>query len=242
MDIILCMYQRRRYKEALSKVEEELKSNIENYFLWEIKLMILVKLRRPEEILKCANEALIYCPDEMKIEQMKVKGLKLTGRFHEALEYVNKLLVNNHSCEELIVEKASILESMGKYEEVITYFNEVLEISDNSDFKRDLYYIQACSFFELCRYEEAIESLKRYVEHGGTGKLKEIKIVECLIALYRYEEAVEIMDRLFEDGSKSYHFWEDLRDLYSSLGEYEKMNMCDEKIVKLIEEQNDIDI
>lgn len=145
------------YEQDLRKLEDELNYNPDDRKLLLEKVVILMRLKRYEEIVILADAVLSRQEDEEFLYR-KAAALFYGQRYSEALLLFDELLTRKPAHTLILGKKISSLIFLGRYSEAIDLFfrSDLTEIDNNRLFNNI-----GVALMESKRYEDAEKQLKR---------------------------------------------------------------------------------
>ncbi|WP_457611767.1 tetratricopeptide repeat protein, partial [Methanocaldococcus sp.] len=197
------------------KLYEEMLENSNNPIVKMLLLHILL-LEDHKKALDFANEF----PDSIILNILKIICLETLGKFEEAVEICDKLLVSFPKSVLLLTKKAQTLARLGRYEEALKYTDEALKI-ENDNYV--LMYLKGLILHRLGRYEEAYKIFKKLVEDFNVEWLDVIKnLVSLCLELEKYEEAIKYAELGLKHREDDVVLLASLGEAYEKLGDKEK--------------------
>jgi len=132
-----------------------------------------------------------------EINELSSIGLSLIqqGKFHEALEYFDKILAIDPNDPIAIGNKGGILTQLDRHEEALVFYNKALQIDPtNTNVLNNM----AVSLFELGRVDESLQKLDEFLESEPNN----VKILmlkgKVLSESKKHREAFSIFKKIIE--------------------------------------------
>ncbi|MEM3396909.1 MAG: tetratricopeptide repeat protein [Thermoplasmata archaeon] len=138
-------------------------------------------------------------------------------QYQEALEHIEKAIATKRSAEALL-EKARILNSLGKLEESVTAYEQAFQVSQQIP---EILYEKALVLEKLGLIEPAIETLEKNLQLHKHEKSASA-LVEMLEGVGKLEQALEVCERAFND-YKTELFLIARERLFQKLGRIEEL-------------------
>ncbi|MFB2897518.1 tetratricopeptide repeat protein [Aerosakkonemataceae cyanobacterium BLCC-F50] len=188
-----CLYELKRYEEAIASYKKALVTNPVSDMVWyNLGLLILGTLDRLEEAIDSFDKALTINPENENAWYFRGVTLGKLGRLKEAIDSFDKALNINPDDDDTWYFHGSILNDLGRWEEAIASFDKVLAINPEHDVA---WSNRGILLSKLRRWEEAIDSFDKALtinpDNDDTWYFQGI----TLFQLKRLEEAIASYDQ-----------------------------------------------
>ncbi len=143
-----------RYKESLEYYDKAISINPNNSNYYCNKSASLQKLNEYKEALKCLMKAIHLEPNDWALYgNCGVLFIKLE-EYDMAIAYFNKALTKNPECHKTHLDKARLLQMLGKPEESLESLDASIKLQPENS---NGYYMKSIALFNLKKLEEAAE-------------------------------------------------------------------------------------
>lgn len=147
----------------------------------------------------------------IEINELSAIGISLLqqGKFHDALEYFDKILIINPNDMITLGNKGAALTQLNRHEEALALYNKVLEMDPRNI---NVLNNMAASLFELGRINKSLQTLDKILEVDPNNVEILILKGKVFFEAKRYNEAFVILnkaleiDPLNEDAKKQSYF------------------------------------
>lgn len=216
-----------KFNESLTVLDKSLESRTD-YRVMYLKASILGVFGRYEETLELTNQ-LEKKSKALKTHTLNLKSLALLElkRFDEAEVLIRNILKKNSKNENTLFYNGILLSKMGRKKESIKYYEDSLEITDEtlSKFRKSkikrvrlpetIWKIQITEllnrkgylFNKLCHYDSALECFNESLEINPYGYLSWANKAYTLAKLDQHDEALECVNKSLELFSGSAYAW-----------------------------------
>lgn len=201
------------FNESLRIVDKRLNQCWENANIWNIKGILLCKIRQYKSAIQAFERATNIDPDFAEaFYQMGITYYQLENYFEAAIAFSKSLKVNSNPHPEVKNYLGATLVAIGEFESAINCFDEVIqgleklttEKNDHSAIENLLnariYKVAALERLE--RYEEAINTLKLVFEGESKNKSALSRIEFTLEGLERYKKSLDTLVYNVKDKEK----------------------------------------
>ena len=131
-----------------------------------------------------------------------------------------------------VIKKAENYRSEGEYEESLKLLNKLLEDKRNLKIK-EIWYNKAKVFFNLARYEEALQSFNYALEINPFYKFANLGKGATLHILKRYQEALECIEKILALDQNDHKAWSNKGLTLRRLERYQEALECIDKALAL---------
>ena len=144
--------------------------------------------------------------DPVEFWRKKAEVCRKSGKFEEALKYLNKALEfeGARKKEKFWYKKALALFETGEYEESIKCLDKELQVSKDDS---DVYFGKAIALFALHQYVESVECFNKSYEINYGKYLKTLNQANSLKNHKKMEQVVEYYDTLNKFAPPHFNFW-----------------------------------
>jgi len=170
-----------RKDEAVEALDEAIKQNPENADVWQWKASLLTEMKRYNESLKAYDKAIELIPEnntkDLALNWLsKGWALNKTGRqeeakaaFQKSLEFYDQAILKNAGDISLLQQKGKTLFELGRYDEAIGVYDQVLKGSPDIGFsttKISAWIGKGDALHAEGKNEEAISAYNKAIEIG----------------------------------------------------------------------------
>lgn len=219
----LAMQKLGRLEEAINSYKRVVALN-PSCTVWYYLQEALEQLGRQTEILDCYKEVLAIYPDRAELWAGQAYSLSQLGRKEEALasyEQAISLGLNGDYADYDWHGYAILLQEFGRVEQAIEALRQAATIAPMPSRTRDYWCDLGNIFFEMERYETALEYYDRSPSLRYDG---EINRIQALTALGRLDDVVAQFDRQLKDCPDERQMWIDRGRVLEQLGQIEAAN------------------
>ncbi len=223
-----------RLEEALVAVNHSLELDPGSRSKWRFKADILSQLGRKDEAIEAFNEVLKQNPEDAESWRWKAILLNEMKRYNESLEAYDKAieLIPENNTEDMALNwfsKGWALNKTGRQEKARVALQRSLEYYDQAISKNagDISLLQqkGLAFFELGRYDEAIEAYDQVLNASPDVKPSTTKTSawigkgDALRAQGRNEEAISAYNKAIEVGPHYSNAWHGKGEAQKAMGQ-----------------------
>ncbi|ENN96338.1 hypothetical protein J422_02619 [Methanocaldococcus villosus KIN24-T80] len=208
------------FKKSIELNEEAL--SIESQFLmgWLLKIINLDYLYDYDELLKIYKKFSKKCPKFSIIDIKSADILRKYGRYHEALEFLDKALSLNPENIGAIYLKGVILKRLGRYEEALECFKKLID-------EMNIRWLDAIRHAaSTCLVLDKLDDAERYVNMGLKIKNRDISLwyFKALIHEYRgnLDEALKCFQKVVNIYPNHVKAYLSMAKIYEKKGDYDK--------------------
>lgn len=158
-------FELKDYPNALRYINLAILNNQDDEYLYEWKSSILKYLNKPDEALNVLLKFYENYPNDMEIESTIASEYEKREEYSKALSFINKSLLKEKTSGKYI-DKANILLSMEKYEDVIKAAEKSIELEENGN----AYYWLALAYGRLEQYSKALTAINKSILLDGGDK------------------------------------------------------------------------
>ncbi|MDR2967929.1 MAG: tetratricopeptide repeat protein [Methanobacteriaceae archaeon] len=215
----------KNYHKALDYIEEALKIDSTDHNTWHIKCYILYILNRYEKSLFCFKQSLKVGGDESLLKCIgfcfeKLGKLNEAKKYyHMALSYYDSILNENEEDSYNLLEKAIILEKLGKFDESLDICDKLLK-EDSND--AETLFTKAYSLGKSGRVDESIKIFNRILKlkHDDAKILDNMGWILC--ENRKFEESLPYFNKALKLDPNNFNTLYNKGNALEKLNKYQK--------------------
>jgi len=169
-----------------------------------------------EKALEAIDNALKLRPEEFTA--LLLKNIILTKFRYEALEILDKLIEINPDCSSHLINKATILDTMGQYEEALIAYKKAIEIDPKNS--RACYNVGNLLAINLGKYSEAIEYFDKATEIEPNFYIAWMDKGSAYGDLEKHDEAIKCFDKAISINSNDPTAWSNKGSAFCNIGRW----------------------
>ncbi|HEY9297383.1 MAG TPA: tetratricopeptide repeat protein, partial [Phormidium sp.] len=226
-----CLYELKRYEEAIASYKKALVTNPVSDMAWyNLGLLILGTLDRLEEAISSFDKALTINPENENAWYFRGVTLAKLGRLEEAIDSFDKALTINPEYDSAWYFRGWILSYLGRLEEAIASYDQALAINPDYDYTwnnrgKILGYLDRSEEAIAC-FDKALAINPDYDDAWNNWGI-------TLWKLGRLEEAIACFDKVLAINPDRKETWYYKGALLNLLGHYEEALISCNKAIEL---------
>jgi predicted Zn-dependent protease len=203
------MISERKMEDAAQRLEELIKANPDNYYVWEKLLVVYLQMKDFNKLVERGEECATKFNTSLPAKLLYANGALELGKYTTALEELKKAEIlagdNKDFMIQVLTMRADVLYRMKEYIKAFETFRNAMKI--NSD---DLTVINNYAYYlaeQNSNLKEAEEMAKRVIEKekGNTTFLDTYGWV--LYKRGKLKEAAKVMESIISKGDKTDAVW-----------------------------------
>jgi tetratricopeptide (TPR) repeat protein/predicted amidohydrolase len=197
---------------------------------WYNRGVVLEKLGRYDEAVKCYDEAIRINPNFAKAWLNKGVALGKLGKYNEEVECYDGIIKINPDYDEAWTNKGIALLSLGRYDEAIKCCDEAIKINPNF---AKAWYNKGIALGKLGRYGEAVKCCDEAIRINPDNDEVLANKGAALLSLGRYGETVKCCDEAIKINPKNVEAWSNKGSALENLGRYDEAVKCYDEAIRI---------